>query len=202
MHMDSVLYDAKGRMSGYWTGRSGEVYVFQKSTIDYPAEGKAIQTWVSIDNQRAMVDTNIYYCTYNAKGQLIRQEHEVKGPKAAKSSDYRSSASIYYNADGLPDSILHDSLKWGTFVFKRTQKRKTKVIEMETAFAHRIWVYNASGQCISSGWTSKNYTTNQNGSKEKAFTKVKYYYNKDGTVSKVAEDAGYRKTISLFTYGK
>jgi hypothetical protein len=106
--------------------------------------------------------------------------------------------SFYYNPDGLLNSTRNTH--WGTFLFKRRKKEKDKLIEMTNSIASYKWVYNLSGQCISSFIAVKDRADIMRESKHKGDwkTKVNYYYNQNGTLSKVVTKGADKPAITMF----
>jgi len=188
---DTVLYDSKGRPLEF-ISKSATGNTYLQCKLDYVGEQKVKYTWITTVPQKSKSDTIVTYHYYNENGQLVRFE------KDAKQFD-PVNASLYYGHDGLPDSIRHDNPAWGTYVFNRRERRKTKEIEMETASAKFKWVYNSSGQCITSEWVRKTQLNTLHHFKKKLRTdaEANYYYNSDGTLSKVVEKINGGKILFL-----
>jgi hypothetical protein len=108
---------------------------------------------------------------------LQRSEKVWKGQETGK-------ISFYYNPDGLLDSTRSS---WGTFIFKRRKKGKYKLIEMTNEIASYRWVYNLTGQCVRGEISMKDIPgiERESGYKGNLKSKSNYYYNQDGTLSKV-----------------
>jgi hypothetical protein len=194
---DTVLYDQRGRLSKY-IAKDGKGFIYMVCKIDYLSEKKLKYSWITSTPQKAVSDTDIFYLHYNEKDQLVREEAEATQFKYLN-------ASLFYNEDGLPDSIQHDNHAYPTYIFKRKQKRKTKEIELETMTTWHKWVYNASGQCISSEWTftKQLHARNQSGKKPPIEAVYNYYYHPDGTLSKVIEKKkGKEVTATVYEYEK
>jgi hypothetical protein len=90
----------------------------------------------------------------------------------------------YYNADGLLDSVKYENSSLPTFVYKRSEKGKKKIIEAQILNSKFKWVFNQSGQCTGFEVTTtypprSNYT-----GVIKSVTE--YHYNPNGTLSKVS----------------
>ncbi|MDB5206823.1 MAG: hypothetical protein JWR72_1898 [Flavisolibacter sp.] len=189
---DTLLYNNKGGLQDYWSGNSKET-AQMKMTREDKGAGHVTITWITKDPQRPAPHISIYHQVYNNKGQLISQQYDPK-------EKYIVNASLYYNADGLPDSIRHENPEWGTYVFNRRQKGRNTVLTLESARVSNKWVYNQAGQCLSSVWLTKYSTTMRNSDKGTLFSEVDYHYNKDGTLSKVVEkNAGYKVT-TVYSY--
>lgn len=104
----------------------------------------------------------------------------------------------FYNADGLLDSMAHKD--GGTYIFKRKHKRKNKIIELQPLPANTItWEYNSSGQCISYTSFTK-YSPGvvfADGYKKDIKSVIRYYYNNDGTLSKVVNESSNKPSFTL-----
>lgn len=118
------------------------------------------------------------YQSYNIKRQLVtlrkvQMEKEIENTR------------FYYNPDDLPDSIVNNH--WGTLVFERSAKGGNKLIETKNPIASFKWVYNLLGQCINTTFILKERPglVRKPGYKGKFKTEVKYFYNQNGTLSKV-----------------
>jgi hypothetical protein len=194
---DTVLYDSKGRLMEFLS-KDARGSTYMQCKVDYLSERKVRYTWIPKLPQNPNLDTSFNYHYYNEKGQLVRFEQESK-------KSVPVNASLYYGNDGLLDSITHDNPAWRTYVFKRRDKRNTKEIEMETDAAKFKWVYNSSGQCITSAWFKKNQFNylQQSKRKHRADSESNYYYNANGTLSKVVEKRfGKEITTTFYSYTK
>jgi hypothetical protein len=127
---------------------------YLENKFQYESDGSAIHTFVLKDPQRALPDTDVYRYQYNTREQVTRSEHLSGRLK-------RTNASLYYNEDGLLDSIHHENLAWESSIFIRKKKGDKKEINLETSNTVYRWIYNAKGQCISSHWSSKKSPTPQ-----------------------------------------
>jgi hypothetical protein len=190
---NSLLYNKDGALQNLWFG-SGET-TFSKMAREEKGAGNVTITWITKDSRQLLPDTSIYHHVYNAKGQLVSQHYDP-------TEKYIVNASLYYNADGLLDSIRHEKREWGSFVFERTQKRKNTVLTLETPMTIYKWVYNQAGQCLASEWSSKFTAKLPNGNKGKMSSEVNYSYNQDGTLSKVVEKSGGEKETTVYTYSR
>ena len=190
---DTLLYNSKGVMQEYHAGNSEDPYL--KMTMEPNLDESISTTLISKDPRTSVYDTSIYHQVYNAKGQLVSQHYD---PKAR----YIVNASLYYNPDGLPDSIRHENPAWGTYVFTRKKKGNKKEIALETHNSIYRWVYNAAGQCVSSYWSFKKPDKQRSQSFRPLFTEVTYSYNDDGTLSKVVEKKRNDKVATIYTYSR
>jgi hypothetical protein len=192
---DTLSYDSQGRFRELKTrGKNSEV--FAQAKFDYPGDNEVTHTWITLkDPQKATLDTSIYRCYFDKQGRPVRQE-QIGKPGFLN-------ASFYYNADGLLDSIPHDDPKQGTYIFTRKQKGRNKIIELETPVAKYKWVCNSSGQWLSSEYAFKSRFDFPNQPSRKLSAKVNYYYNADGTLSKVVEDdSNGEKLTTFYSYDK
>lgn len=140
----------------------------------------------------------IQYKFFNQKGQFIKSKQIVNGVEG-------SNTLLYYHVDGLPDSIKYENSNLATNIFKRTKKRDLKIIEMENTDAKFKWIYNSSDQCILNFIFTKNNLNSSpgKGGRYSSKTKVNYYYNLDGTLSKVTEkNAGKPMHATVYSYSK
>lgn len=188
---DTCLYDDSHRIIEL---RSGDAkgFTFLKCLTEYAGRDKLKQTWIMNVPQQALNDTDITWRYFNEKGQLIRSEHEGKKYKL-------QNASLYYHADGLLDSIHHHDPSVPAYIFTRKEKRKTRELSLEAGTFRYKWVYNLSGQCISSEWKRKNSLPVHGNSSPQPINKWEavYYYNANGTLSKVVEQRNGRKVSSM-----
>jgi hypothetical protein len=115
------------------------------------------------------------------------------------------STTVYYNADGLPDSIRDDNKDIEAYIFKRRQKGNNKEILLETTTHYFMWVYNASGQCTSSEMGLKKRHTVSRNNNRAYYTEssATYKYNHDGTLTKVLIKRDRKKLAELsYSYEK
>ena len=172
--VDSFSYDHLGRMSGY---KSFDVKrEVSKMSIDYLGDTMIKYTRTNISSPDILVE----YKYYNQVGQLLRVKHLTNNIEVANNA-------LYYNSDGQVDSISHEILPLVTIIFTRTKRKKLTIIRMEDYRAQFKWVYNPSGQCMSSAFKIKNHSTSRNQARYLSKTEINYYYNTDGTLSKVTE---------------
>lgn len=140
----------------------------------------------------------IEYKYFNQKGQFIKSKQILNGVEG-------SNTLLYYNVDGSPDSIKYENSNLPTNIFKRTKKSDLKIIEMENIDAKFKWIYNSSDQCTATFVAIKNryYSTQVAGKKYNSKLTIKYYYNLDGTLSKVTEKTlGKPLQATVYSYSK
>jgi hypothetical protein len=196
--IDTVFYDGQGRMEEFLFRDANRSTYLQCNAI-YDDERKVKYTWIAFDRQRASPDTEIIYHDYNKRGQMVHYRRSYGNGKKGYTV---LSASVYYNKDGLPDSIRHDDPKIGTYIFKRKQKGQKKEITLQTSTQLYKWVYNPSGQCVYSDWSSR-YDMNRSNSKMFTASSSSYEYNADGTLSKVVVKRDGKKFATLsYSYEK
>jgi hypothetical protein len=197
---DTILYDNNGRMLQY-ISRDASGLAYLQGEADYSKDGKVKYTLIHASHYQSRNDTDISYHDYNERGQLVRVVYEYSNEKKLPPL----SGAVYYNEDGLPDSIRHDNPAFGTYVFKRKQKGKNKEIQLETPTHYFKWVYDASGQCTSSQMGSKKqYTASRNNNPGYyAESLATYQYNGDGTLAKVLVKRDGKKVATLsYSYEK
>jgi hypothetical protein len=167
---DTVLYDYAGRLIMMkTTDNRGNDYPV--SIIDYISER---EVKVSSGSVLHPEDSSVNYQNYNENGQLIKLRRTWKGQEMENTS-------FYYNKDGLLDSTRNTH--WGTFMFKRRKRKKTKEVTMNNSIASYKWIYNRSGQCLSSAVIMKDLPNiiRESGYKGDLKTETHYFYNPDGT---------------------
>ncbi|RYZ18833.1 MAG: hypothetical protein EOO10_25190 [Chitinophagaceae bacterium] len=189
---DSLLYTRNGQLHEYWAGGSRET-AYMQMIIERRDDENASFTWITKDPKKPKPDTSTYYHTYNARGQLVSQHY-------GSNEAYKVNAMLYYNADGLLDSIRHENPVWGTYVFNRKQKGKNSIITLEKPNAEYRWVYNNEGRCIASETLFRYPARRPNGVGEKHVTEVEYFYNANGTLSKVIEKHSNNKVTTVYSY--
>jgi hypothetical protein len=223
---DTILYDSEGRML-QCISRDASGLPYLRLEVDYSLHGKVKYTLISSIRQQKN-DTSISYHYYNEGGQLVRLVSGygsqtkltplfsasacVSTSRVRLKSGYGSqtkltplSATVYYNADGLPDSIRDDNKDIETYIFKRRQKGNNKEILLETTTHYFMWVYNASGQCTSSEMgLKKRHTTSRNNNRDYyTQSSATYKYNHDGTLAKVLIKRDRKKLAGLsYSYEK
>ncbi|SRR6266496_1103498 len=185
---DTVLYDYAGRLIMMkTTDNRGNDYPV--SVVDYFSERE-----VKVSSRSSMLhpeDSTVSCQYYNEKGQLIKVRRTWKGQEMENTS-------FYYNKDGLLDSTRNSWL--GTFVFKRRKRKKTRQIEMDNPVARYKWIYNSSGQCASSTIIIKGLpnSVRESGYKGDLKTESNYFYNPDGTLSKVTTTSSDKSTFTTY----
>jgi hypothetical protein len=192
----SIFYDTKGRMVEFkTTDNKGNIY--GPSIAEHISEREIMYSSIGKFNYNVYLDTLVDYKYFNEKGQMVRLKQIRKGQETGYTS-------FYYNNDGLFDSVKYENTAWGTFIFKRHEKRKSKLIEMENAVAVYRWIYNLSGQCVTTEYAMKNQSyLPGSGSKYTSKVEVNYYYNTNGTLSKVTEKrSNSPKTTIVYSYSK
>jgi hypothetical protein len=193
-HADTLLYNNDGQLQEYRaTAGKGEIYL--RLLLDYRRGGEVVHTWIAKDPRKAMADTTCYHLFFNEKRQLVRRADD---PGTINPNN----AELFYNKDGLPDSIRHENPAWGTYVFQRDPKGKNTVLTLERINGIDKWVYNSAGQCIASESSFKFPVRMPDGNLVKNLTKVQYSYNKDGTLSKVVEKRKEEKLTIVYSYEK
>lgn len=134
-------------------------------------------------------DSLLDYKYYNEKGQLTKLTQVRKAQEPVNSL-------YYYNNDGLLDSVSYSNPHLKTTIFSRKRQKSNKVIELEIPNGKYIWVYNSSGQCIQVLYETKNQAPVSNSqpylfgnpkTKHKPKTVALFYYNSNGTLSKITE---------------
>lgn len=189
---DTIFYDNQHRMIKIkTTDTKGNVYP------GYRAEyiSNNIVKFSSFDQSDP--DTLFTYKYFNEIGQVIREKDE-KGKSAGFTN-------FYYNKDGLYDSVKYENSSWVNLIFRRNEKRKKRIIEVENGMASIKWIYNLSGQCLSFELTRKSIINSAQPKLRSATFKsgVNYYYNLNGTIAKVIEKrSDLPTTIIYYAYSK
>ncbi len=186
------MYDAKGTL-------------YCKYTTECLDKNSAKYTSTTIFNGLVVVngDTLIDYKYYNEKGQLIKL---TKLLKAAEPFHIL----YYYNNDGLLDSASYSDPSLQTTKFTRKHRRKNTLIEMEHPRGRYSWTYNSSGQCthilfeIITQVPIPNQQPYLFGKPKPVYKKsmeMFYYYNSNGTLSKITERQNNGKELSaIYSY--
>jgi hypothetical protein len=193
-HIDTILYNDKGQLTEY-RAMSGGGVVFLKNIVEYIGEAEALDSWITFDPRKGTADTTSSRRFYSGKGQLIRQLDNAKNRSPIN-------VDLFYNEDGLIDSIRHDNPDWGTYVFNRKNKGKKKEITLETQRLTYRWLFNAAGQCVSLNWAYNKFDSRPNRSSQPLLIDVSYSYNNDGTLKKVVEKNGKDKVTTVYSYEK
>jgi hypothetical protein len=127
---------------------------------------------------------------HNPKGQMV-QLRSIWNAKEIQNILF------FYNSDGLLDSTR--SPYGGTFVFRRAKKGKLKVIKMKNYMARYKWAYNRLGQFVSSVFVVDNNVVRDTAYKKREInTHIHCYYNPDGTLSKITQKSGKKRTITMY----
>lgn len=182
---DSILYDHKGRLIEF-KASDAKKEVYMLSLADYISEKEMKYSTIL----KADADTIVGYRYLNEKGQMVRLQQIRKDGEVTNSF-------IFYNKDGLADSIRYDNPAASTSIFRRNEKRKTRTIEMENNIARFKWTYNFSGQCIITSIAVKN-RSRRPGAAYMSETIINYYYNPDGTLSKVSDKTSDKPATTMY----
>jgi hypothetical protein len=95
---------------------------------------------------------------------------------------------MFYDKDGLLDSMAFENSAMKTLVFKRHESKKKKTLELEHQGGIFKWTYNNIGQCteIERKVINPASFVNPIASKFLLPSKTVYTYNKDGTVAEMS----------------
>ena len=187
---DSLKYLPNGRISEL-KSLDGTGKMYMRCFVEYLNEGKSRWTYIANPSMTGAPPPDTVYLFHNNKSQLIRSEH-VQGQFAFMNG------SVYYNPDGLPDSIQHDVSGIKTYIFKRKKTKNKLTLLLDISSNQFKWEYNASGQCLLMQHTSANP---KNWNRTTTYTR-NLYYNPDGTLSKIVkENDGQIETIK-YSYAK
>lgn len=143
-------------------------------------------------------DSSTEFKSFNASGQLVLVRRIWKGNEILN-------ANIYFNKDGLPDSIRHNEGDAITLVFKRREQKSNKVIEMNFYTKEFQWVYNESGKCVRTHVIIGGVEILPGGKTKKVSDRysVEYNYNPDGTLASIVQKNDKSPAIKvLYTYFK
>lgn len=190
---DTLIYNSAGNLDTM-KSKDGSGYNIAVIISNYISEReREIVEIPQVEGKQK--DSVISYKSCNQKGQLVKLQRRYK--------QEIQNTSFYYNEDGLLDSTK-DS-RYGTFIFTRREKGKRKLIEMKNSLAGYTWIYNEAGQCLSVSSIGKYppgyWPSGVNASKRKA--NVSFFYNPDGTVSKVTSKSNDYPSITVYyTYVK
>jgi hypothetical protein len=190
---DTFLYDVRHRPVEV-ISMDGIGSSYMRILTEYLNNGEVKNSFILISG-----DSSSSYNFYNKRSQLIKYKSFMKGKLLI-------AADLYYNEDGFPDSIQNHDTYWRTFIFKRTNRKKTMEIEMQNPLSRYTWIYNnRTGQCITTRIEmgrqfSKPAQPDKKYGKE---VEIDYYYNPDGTLSKmVNKTTGKPKMTMIYTYSK
>lgn len=164
---DTLIYGSSGFMEKIISSDSkGNIY------------GPILFVHRSATELKIVQDSIVSHEFFNDKGQLIALRRTLHTREL-------ESTRFYYNADGLLDST-HNA-HWGTFIFKRRRHRNEKLVEMNNKHFRFSWAYNSQGQCVRQTVVSKDRPEIVRDTKYKGDIKtlINYFYNPDGTLSKV-----------------
>ena len=170
---DTILYNSFGRIAEVKTTDNKD-NKYLRYHREYVSASGTNNSFI----EQYLDDSLMIYRSYNDNGQLVNLRRVWKEQEVENTS-------FYYNPDGLPDSTYNTDM--GTFLFRRKKKGKDKLIEMTNAVASYRWVYNLAGQCLSSRYILKERPglIRKPGYKGELKTEFNYYYNLNGTLSKV-----------------
>lgn len=190
---DTLIYNSAGNLDTMKSA-DGSGYNFMVININYISEREREIVHIS-QAEGKQKDSTISYKFFNEKGQLVKLGTRYK--------QELQNTSFYYNDEGLLDST-RDS-HYGTFIFTRREKGKRKLVEMKNSLARYTWIYNKAGQCLSVSSVGKYppgyWQPGVKASKRKA--NVSFFYNPDGTVSKVTSKSNDYPSITVYyTYVK
>jgi hypothetical protein len=139
-------------------------------------------------------DTLVDYKYMNDKGQVTKVTYIRKGEVNSVS------ALLFYNKDGLMDSMSFENSAMKTLIFKRQESKKKKTLELEHHLGNSKWVYNKMGQCIEKYITPNSaYYQSIDPMKFLFPSKTMYTYNADGTVAEMNTKA-HGKLVYKLTY--
>jgi len=188
---DTILYDTQARISEVWMfDVNGK---FAATKFEHINEKEEKQTHLFM---KPVADTSFSFIHFNEKKQVIRLAFKGKNSDTVYTK-------LYYNKEGLLDSVKDDFTSTDVILIKRSVKGNKKIIEAKIPTATFKWIYNEMGQCIES-----KYTLTRNSATGPLTSIVTYYYNPDGTLSKVTMPnitANTRKTrliTAYYTYWK
>jgi hypothetical protein len=179
------LYDAKETLYGQYT-------------VEWLDNNSAKCTSTTIFNG-ASGDTLVDYKYYNEKGQLIKLTQLRKAQEPFHSL-------FYYNKDGLLESVSYPNSPFPTTKFSRKHKGKNELIEWEHPKGKFSLVYNSSGQCLRAQYESKNqapilnqqpYLFGNPKPMPGPIMTTQFYYNPNGTLSKITEQQLEGKELTL-----
>jgi len=191
---DSCFYNSNGKLmeSKSYDGR-GKMY------LQYIVEWLDKNSAKSYTIPEIKGDSLINYNYYDENGRMRRQTRFRMGQDPQTSS-------YFYNKDGLLDSVRYENSLIPTTVFKRKQLKKNKLIEWEHERGKISWTYNSSGQCIKTTYHAKNrgpmarqpYVFTKQRPEYIQNMEVSYYYNSNGTLSKITEkqSSGQKLTVT------
>jgi hypothetical protein len=126
-------------------------------------------------------DTLVDYKFMNDKGQVTKVAYIRKEPVKSVS------ALLFYNKDGLMDSMSFEYSAMKTLIFKRRESKKKKTLELEHQGGIYKWTYNNIGQCIEIERKVINPASFVNPIVSKYLMPAKtiHTYNSDGTIAEI-----------------
>ncbi len=170
---DTIFYNGPGRISEI-RSRDAYGYEISRKIFEYIGEHESIVT--SITNMPdEQWDTLIDHKYFNKKGQMVKLTQIIKG-RTHETSLY------YYNSDGFLDSVQYEKSPLSTIIYRRTEKGKKKIIEAQIQHSIFKWIFNATGQCISTTITAASLPGSNNANIIKS--RIEYRYNANSTLSK------------------
>ena len=183
---DTISYDHSGKIVAVETV-DNKRNKYPRRQIEYLEGTKTNNSSV----EKSLGDSLVVYNSYNDKGQLVNLRRIWKRQEIENTA-------FYYNPDGLLDSTRNTY--WGTFVFSRRKKGKDKLIEMTNSIASYRWVYNLSGRCVTGFITVKDRPDIMREPEHKGDwkTKISYYYNENGTLSKVVNKSDNKPAFTMY----
>jgi hypothetical protein len=193
---DTIIYDAKGRIKEMQV-KDGGGFTFLTFLPQYINERETKYLTIASLPDRVDKDSSIYHEYFDEKGRV--EQHISEGKKYILVN-----AKLFYNNEGFLDSIVHEHTQWGTYVFKRKFKKSNIEIALETTGVRFQWIYNHSGQCLSTSWAVKNrsYQAGNSFRKYTSEMNANYFYNSNGTLSKVVENRNGKKITTIYSYSR
>ena len=179
------LYDAKETL-------------YSQYTVEWLDKNSAKFTSTTVFNG-VSGDTLVDYKYYNEKRQLIKLTQLRKSQEPFHSL-------FYYNKDGLLDSVSYPNSPFPTTKFSRNHKGKNRLIELEYPNGKYSLTYNSSGQCLRAQFEPKNkapinnqqpYLFGNPKPKPGPIMTTQFYYNSNGTLSKITEQQLDGKELTL-----
>ncbi|MEI9908202.1 MAG: hypothetical protein WDO71_00115 [Bacteroidota bacterium] len=133
------------------------------------------------DGTTGKPDTLVDYKYMNDKGQVTKVTY------IRKEIVNSVSALLFYNKDGLMDSMSFENSTMKTLVFKRHESKKKTILELEHSSGISKWTYNKMGQCIEKYSKAVNPASfvNPIASKFLFPARTIYTYNSDGTIAEM-----------------
>jgi hypothetical protein len=173
---------------------AGNVYAWMLAS--YVNENETRLLTISALKPGGPMDTLIEVKYFNEKGQLVRKMQIRKDTG-------KSYSSIFYNGDETIDSVRYENSPSETLIFRGSKKGKTKIIEMENHRTRFKWTYNLSGQCMSTSIKTKSNPYIPQRPEFSSETKTSYYYNPNGTLSKITgKTKGQHEVTWFYSYAK